>query len=222
MAVSKEGMLASYVFQFAILLAIMTNLTHYFAANPPASKNNASTHTTTFQKVSNFMLAPATLMAVSTALIIIAPFKNMAFNICLSAFQKNPNYFDAVVETVLDLSFAPCFSTKMLQIYTIVAYVLMGMATAKQTRMVEKLSKSVSIALKGSNGAGKSGLQKALSFSLSGDSVGAAKKADGSGSDVETDFGDDETSSLSNVVDIERAQVTSTTDLIESEEVCLT
>lgn len=121
-AVSKENMLASYVLQFAILLVIMTNITQFFYGNK--------------DKVSD-SLTPTGLMVLSTLFISIAPLKNLCFNVCMQAFQTHG--YDSIIEVVLNMSFSPLFSQRLLQYYTVLAYILMGIATFKQTKMFHKL-----------------------------------------------------------------------------------
>lgn len=153
MAVSKEGMMASYVFQFAILLAIMTNLTQYFYYTPPQkslynNENDQSSITKTWTSyLWNVMTSPTLLMVLATIFISIGPLKNLCFNICLGVFQGGHG-FDPIIGYVLDISFHPIFSTTNLQYYTVLAYCLMAVATAKQTNMVEKLVFTINSKLK--------------------------------------------------------------------------
>jgi len=59
------------------------------------------------------------------------------------------NGFDSTIETALDLAYLPVFSTRLMQFYTTMAYVLMAWATIMQVDLAGKLQ-----ALKGSRKAG--------------------------------------------------------------------
>lgn len=116
-AVSKEGLVASYVLQAAVLCVIMTNLTQYFYAH---SVNKT----------------PAWLMLFATLLVILAPIRNLGFNLCMQSFQQHG--YDGTIEVVLNWSFNPLLSTHLLQWYTIAGYLLMFVATVQQTEVVPK------------------------------------------------------------------------------------
>lgn len=161
MAVSKEDMLASYVLQFAVLLVIMTNLVQYFYANRGSAtaedEQQAEKESTigggeivekSNKSSKDVGVWPAALMAVSAILLLLAPAKNMVFNVCMLAFQIHG--FDSTIEMALELSFSPFFTTRALQLYTIAAYVLMLVATAGQLRVGEKFVRQMSSAMRAS------------------------------------------------------------------------
>lgn len=126
MAVSKDEMLTSYVFTFAILLTVMTNVCQYFWNKRPPADNCWDRN------------GAVILMVLSTIFILISPLKNLVVNVCMDSFRTNG--FDSTIETVLDIAYMPWFGTKPTQMYTAIAYVLMMWATLKQVNFYGKLT----------------------------------------------------------------------------------
>lgn len=122
--VSKESLMTSYIFTFAILAAIMTNVCHYFYVHRPRKPDWWG------------QWAPFVLVSLATALLLISPLKNLVVNLCMQSFRTNG--FDHTIETALDLAYMPAFSTERMQVYTGVAYVLMFWGTGLQVDIVGK------------------------------------------------------------------------------------
>ena len=90
---SKESLLASYVFQFAFLMAVMTNTTFYFFR-----KSWFLTHK---KNVVDARL-PTILMTLATICIGIGPLKNLCVNLCMQAFKETQPEMDHLAEVLLD------------------------------------------------------------------------------------------------------------------------
>ena len=132
---SKDTLITSYIFTFAILMTVMTNSCQYFYMHMP-------------KKVDCWgRWGPFVLLSCSTILLLISPLKNLVVNICMLSFRVNG--FDSTIETALDLAYLPVFSTRLMQFYTTMAYVLMAWATIMQVDLAGKLQ-----AMRKSNKAG--------------------------------------------------------------------
>jgi hypothetical protein len=129
MIVSKEAMMCSYIFTFALLLAVMTNVCQYFYFHRPR-------HADCWRQY-----GPVVLMAVSTLLLLISPIKSVVVNISLLSFKANG--FDPTIETMLDLAYNPAFTEVRMRHYTTLAYGLMLWGTAMQTDLVDKFRVTV-------------------------------------------------------------------------------
>lgn len=129
MALSKNLMMYSYVFTFAVTSTVMTNACQYFYFHSPDSPDAWT------------RWAPFTLLSFSTVLLLIAPLKQLVVNVCMASFRQNG--FDSTIETALDLAYMPALGERHVQFYTVMAYVLMLWATALQTRLVEKFRASL-------------------------------------------------------------------------------
>jgi len=128
-AVSKEELIYSYVFTFAVLMAVMSNACHYFLVHRPRKPDCWG------------RWAPFVLMATATGLMMVSPLKNLLVNVCMQSFRTNG--FDATIATVLDFAYKPVFSTKCMQVYTGTAYVLMAWGTALQVDLLAKFQATV-------------------------------------------------------------------------------
>eukprot|EP00746_Dinoflagellata_sp_MGD_P005440 gnl/MRDRNA2_/MRDRNA2_110524_c0_seq1.p1 gnl/MRDRNA2_/MRDRNA2_110524_c0~~gnl/MRDRNA2_/MRDRNA2_110524_c0_seq1.p1 ORF type:complete len:147 (+),score=23.91 gnl/MRDRNA2_/MRDRNA2_110524_c0_seq1:291-731(+) len=124
MAVSKDEMMSSYIFTFAILLTVMTNVCQYFWVRRPKAEG-------CWERNGAFIL-----MVLSTFFILLSPFKNLVVNLCMESFRQNG--FDSTIEFWLDMMYMPWLGTKPLQMYTAVAYVFMFWSTCKQVNMLGK------------------------------------------------------------------------------------
>lgn len=120
--VSKEMLIYSYVFTFALLLAIMTNACQYFYWHRPQQATWWGRN------------APVLLLALATFFLLIAPLKNLVVNVCMASFRRNG--YDETIERALDIAYMPCF--KYVQAYTVVAYILMFWGTGLQVDIVGK------------------------------------------------------------------------------------
>lgn len=127
MAVSKETLIYSYVFTFAVLLAVMTNTCQYFARHPPRKDTWWGCN------------GPLVLLSLATLFLLVAPFKNLVVNVCMQSFRQNG--YDSTIEAALDFLYKPCF--KYVQAYTVVAYVLMIWGTAMQIDIFSKFQAEV-------------------------------------------------------------------------------
>lgn len=141
MAVSKESMMQSYVITFAVLLAVMSNVCQHFYRNRPRSP-------TFWGCWGQFIL-----MVLSTVLLLVTPGKNLAVNLCMTSFRTHG--FDPLIGSVLDWAYMPMFSTRMMQIYTGVAYVFMLWATALQLNLFMRFSAALGFRRCVPKGAGK-------------------------------------------------------------------
>lgn len=124
MAVSKDTMMSSYIFTFAILLTVMTNVCQYFWVRRPKSDS-------CWGRNGAFIL-----MCFSTFFILLSPFKNLVVNLCMESFRQNG--FDSTIEFWLDMMYMPWLGTHPLQMYTAVAYVFMIWSTCRQVKVMEK------------------------------------------------------------------------------------
>lgn len=124
MAVSKDEMMSSYIFTFAILLTVMTNVCQYFWVRRPNSDS-------CWGRNGAFVL-----MVLSTFFILLSPFKNLVVNLCMESFRQNG--FDSTIEFWLDMMYMPWLGTKPLQMYTALAYVFMFWGTCRQVNLIAK------------------------------------------------------------------------------------
>jgi hypothetical protein len=122
--VSKEALIFSYIFTFAVLLAVMTNVCQYFYVHQPRKPDLWG------------RWAPFVMVSCATALMLISPLKNLAVNVCMQSFRTNG--FDATIGRVLDIAYMPLFSTRLMQLYTSLAYVLLFWGTALQVDVGSK------------------------------------------------------------------------------------
>jgi len=111
-------MVYSYVFTFAVLMTVMTNVCQYFYWHRPKKQ--------TFWPE----WGPFILLSCATVLLLIAPLKNLVVNICMQSFRQNG--FDSTIEHVLDLAYMPMFGTRHQQFYTSLGYAFMLWGTAMQ------------------------------------------------------------------------------------------
>jgi len=124
MAVSKDEMMTSYIFTFAILLTVMTNVCQYFWIRRPESDSCWGRN------------GAYILMCLATFFILLSPFKNLVVNLCMESFRQNG--FDSTIEFWLDMMYMPWLGTKPLQMYTALAYVFMMWSTARQVNLAQK------------------------------------------------------------------------------------
>lgn len=129
MALSKDSMLGSYVFTFALTSTAMTNTCQYFYNHPPQVPDAWG------------RWAPSMLMSFATVLLLIAPLKQVVVNVCMQSFRENG--FDSTIEKALDLAYMPIFGEKHMQFYTMLAFLLMLWATALQTNLAAKFRASL-------------------------------------------------------------------------------
>jgi len=122
--VSKEALIYSYVFTFAILMSVMTNACQYFYWHQPQKTDCWS------------RWAPLLLLAGATALLLVAPMKNLVVNVCMASFKQNG--YDSTIERALDIAYMPVFSTRLMQLYTSLGYALMLWGTALQIDLASK------------------------------------------------------------------------------------
>jgi hypothetical protein len=127
MAVSKDTLIYSYVFTFAVLLAVMTNACQYFARHSPRKDTWWGRN------------GPLVLLAAATFFLLVAPFKNLVVNICMQSFRQNG--FDSTIEWALDFAYMPIF--KYEKVYTGIAYALMCWATVMQIDLLNKFQAEV-------------------------------------------------------------------------------
>lgn len=106
-------------------MAVMTNSCQYFYMHRPQKSDCWG------------RWGPFLLLCIATILLLISPLKNLVVNVCMLSFRING--FDSTIETALDLAYLPVFSTRLMQFYTTMAYVLMGWATAMQVDLGAKL-----------------------------------------------------------------------------------
>lgn len=118
MVVSKEAMIYSYVFTFALLATVMTNVCQYFYWNQPKKADCWG------------RWGPFVLLSAATVLLLISPLKNLVVNVCMASFRENG--FDSTIERALDIAYLPMFSTVSMQVYTSIAYILMIWGTGMQ------------------------------------------------------------------------------------------
>jgi hypothetical protein len=143
MAVSKDEMMTSYIFTFAILLTVMTNVCQYFWIRRPQSE-------TCWGRNGAYIL-----MVLSTFFILLSPFKNLVVNLCMESFRQNG--FDSTIEFWLDMMYMPWLGTKPLQMYTALAYVFMMWGTARQVNLAQKFHNLTIYSKKNSKADGSSG-----------------------------------------------------------------
>lgn len=129
LVVSKEMLIYSYVFTFAVLMTIMTNVCQYFYMHPPL-------HYEGFRR-----WAPFVMLTFATVLLLLSPLKNLAVNVCLASFKQNG--YDATIGNILDFAYKPEFGEKPMQAYTSLGYALMMWGTALQVDLVAKFQASV-------------------------------------------------------------------------------
>ncbi|CAD7925852.1 unnamed protein product [Amoebophrya sp. A120] len=112
------------------MLALLTNLTQY-VYNP---KDRTA----------------AVLMALATVCLVIGPMRNMCFavsfhgvcptlQICMQSY-KMAGQVDQTIEMVLDISFNPLLTSKLIQYYTTLGTVLLAVSTAIHMDIVGKFS----------------------------------------------------------------------------------
>lgn len=68
----------------------------------------------------------------------ISPLKQLVVNICMASFRQNG--FDSTIERMLDIAYMPAFSTRKMQVYTSMAYMLMLWGTAMQVDATGKFA----------------------------------------------------------------------------------
>lgn len=127
--VSKQALLTSYVFTFAILMAVMTNVCQFYLARPPAKEEWWGRR------------GPFVLMVLATILILVSPLKNLVVNVCMASFRANG--FDSTIEHTLDLAYMPIFGEREQRAYTGMAYIFMFWSTAMQVDLAGKFGTSL-------------------------------------------------------------------------------
>jgi hypothetical protein len=95
------------------------------------------------------------LMVSATLLLLLAPLKNLITHACMESFKLHG--FTPVIGYMLDIAYRPCLSTRLLQVYTGVAYALMLWSIAMQLDMTSKARAMYAACFLGadSNAAGK-------------------------------------------------------------------
>lgn len=126
---SKNSLMTSYVFTFAILWAVMSNVCQYYYHRMPKKPDCWG------------RWGPFVLMCMATVLITLSPLKNLVVNVCMTSFRENG--FDSTIEHALDLAYMPIWGTKPLQAYTALAYVCMFWSTSMQVDIYGKMVASV-------------------------------------------------------------------------------
>lgn len=129
LVVSKETLLTSYVFTFAILLTVMTNVCQFYYWRPPPRQDWWGRN------------GPFVLMCLATVCILVAPLKNLVVNICMASFRVNG--FDSTIEQALDIAYMPIFGQKPQQAYTALAYVFMFWSTVLQVDLAGKFTSAL-------------------------------------------------------------------------------
>lgn len=121
---SNQALIYSYIFTFATLLTIMSNVCQYFYMHRP--------------KKSDFWgkNGPTLLMALATTLQLLSPLKELVVKVCMLSFQLSG--FDSTIEHALDVAYLPYFGTRHMQAYTVFAYAAMFYATALQVDVGSK------------------------------------------------------------------------------------
>jgi len=119
-------MIYSYIATFTLLLVVMTNVCQYFAMRRP---NKADWWG---------CWGPTVLMASSTVLLLVSPFKSLVVNICMTSFRTNG--FDSTIERTLDIAYMPIFGEKEMRFYTLLAYGFMFYGTALQVDIAGKFT----------------------------------------------------------------------------------
>jgi hypothetical protein len=130
MAVSKESLIYSYIFNFTLLMVVMTNSCQYFAFHRPQKPDCWG------------RWGPTVLMMLATVLLLVAPLKNLVVNVCMQSFRENG--FDSTIEHALDFAYLPVFGEKHMRFYTSAAYMLMLWGTAMQVDAFGKFESLVS------------------------------------------------------------------------------
>lgn len=126
--VSKDTMTLSYVAQFSVLLAIMTNICQYFL-HVGFDKPSHMTH---FQRFGSYYI-----MCLASVLIMVAPLKSLSVDLAMTSFKANG--YNKSVERTLTLFYRPELNEVMLQIYTAAAYVLMTWVMCRQLNVWDRL-----------------------------------------------------------------------------------
>lgn len=125
LAVGQEALARSYALTFVILLAVMGTTCVHFYRNRPWRRGGCA------------QWGPFAMMVSSTVLLLLAPLKNLVTHACMESFRLHG--YSALIGRALDIMYTPMFSTRVLQAYTAVAYVLMFWASAMQVDMFSKL-----------------------------------------------------------------------------------
>lgn len=125
-------MIYSYVFTFAVLMAIMTNVCQYSYFHPPAAKPGSLLHRRPW--------LPFALQCAATGLLLLSPLKNLVVNVCMASFRQNG--YDDTIGFVLDLAYRPMFRDRPMKFYTALGYAFMMLGTALQVDLGGKLSAS--------------------------------------------------------------------------------
>eukprot|EP00392_Amoebophrya_sp_AT5.2_P016705 g17001.t1 len=100
---------------------------------------------------------PAVLMGIATVMLSVGPLRNMCFAICMQSY-KMAGQVDGTIELVLDLSFNPLLTTRLLQYYTTIGTVLLAVATlAHMGWLDEALPSLFGAGRKGEREGGESG-----------------------------------------------------------------
>jgi len=118
--------MTSYIFTFAVLLAVMSNSCQYLYFHRPQKPDCWG------------QWGPWVLLCSATVLLLISPLKNLVVNVCMQSFRTNG--FDSTIEHALDIAYMPVFSTRLLQFYTTLAYALMFWSTYMQVEMGAKFT----------------------------------------------------------------------------------
>eukprot|EP00928_Gymnodinium_smaydae_P079679 TRINITY_DN63544_c0_g1_i1.p1 TRINITY_DN63544_c0_g1~~TRINITY_DN63544_c0_g1_i1.p1 ORF type:complete len:132 (+),score=20.94 TRINITY_DN63544_c0_g1_i1:363-758(+) len=79
---------------------------------------------------------PTILTMCAAVLLLVSPLKNLVVNVCMEAFRRHG--FSPLIGHVLDIAYMPIFATRLMQIYTVIAYLLMLWATSMQLDLLGK------------------------------------------------------------------------------------
>jgi len=158
LAVSHEELIYSYVFTFAVLMTIQTNVCQYFYFHPPTAKPGSLLHARPW--------LPFALQTGATVLLLLSPLKNLVVNVCMASFRANG--FDDTIGFALDIAYRPVFRDRPMKFYTALGYAFMMLGTALQVDLGSRLRATVLLRPKAlANG-------KAAKGGISADSCGPA------------------------------------------------
>lgn len=87
---------------------------------------------------------PFYLMLGASALILLGPTRNLLFYMATARFSAADGVLDATTSHILDFCLCPMMRSSMLQLYTLLAYVLMFLSTARFTGYDETLLEGAS------------------------------------------------------------------------------
>lgn len=129
---TKEALIYSYVFTFAVLLTIMTNVSQYFYFHPPPLHPGQ-------WPIRRWL--PFMFQVAATCFLLVSPLKNLVVNVCMASFREHG--YDSTIGHVLEVAYMPMFATEPCQIYTWLGYVFMTVGTVLQVDLFNKLHTTV-------------------------------------------------------------------------------